>query len=85
MECEVRDATELDRTPIFDNAPFLHLRPGDKLVKAKINTRGKGPPAAEPSRSEYCLLSGGRYFLLRTNCDESKLRLESPDESLLFD
>ncbi len=31
----VRDVTEVNRTPLFDNAPFLHLRKGDKLVKVR--------------------------------------------------
>jgi len=90
---KVRDVTEVNRTPLFDNAPFLHLRKGDKLVKARQDfgdNRGKPvKPVADPDRINYYLLSGGKYYLIWTEEEKGKLLLSPAfyggDNCLLFD
>src|SRR4051794_37216728 len=66
MERRVRDVKEVNRTPLFDNAPFLRLRKGDKLVQAKEVFPAFNKPVAQPDRINYYLFSGGRYFQLWT-------------------
>jgi hypothetical protein len=87
---EVRDVTEVNRTPLFDNAPFLHLRKGDKIVKARrdfSNYRSK--PVSDPDRINYYLLSGGKYYLIWTEEEKGKLLLSQAfyggNNCLLFD
>lgn len=85
LERDVRDATPADRTPLFDNAPFLRLRSGDALVRAREQPHLQGKPSADPERVRYYLHSGGRYLLLSADEEDGKLRLQMPEESLLFD
>lgn len=90
MQRKVRDVVEVKRTPLFDNAPFLHLRKGDKLVKAREDFPGKmGIPLADPDRINYYLFSNGKYFQLWTTEEKGKLLLspafDAADNCLLFD
>jgi hypothetical protein len=90
---KVRDVTEVNPTPLFDNAPFLHLRKGDKLVKARRDFgdyRGKpvSKPVSDPDRIDYYLLSGGNYYLIETEEENGKLLLSpvvGAFNCLLFD
>lgn len=86
----VRDAVEVNRSPLFDNAPFLRLRKGDKLVKAKEDVHGKGGKhSGESERTNYYLFSGERYYLIWTQEKEGKLLLSpsfhGADNCLFFD
>lgn len=87
MQREVREVTEVRRDPLFDNAPFLHLRDGDKLVKAK-EVRREGKPTADPERISYYLFSAGKYYQLWTD-EKATLELSaafySANACLLFD
>ena len=90
MQRNVRDVEEVNRTPLFDNAPFLHLRKGDKLVKAKEDLAAqKGKPPAEPDRVSFYVLSDGKYYERWTEEEDGKLLLSpafySADSCLLFD
>ena len=94
-QSKLRDVTEVNRTPLFDNAPFLHLRKGDKLVKAREdfgdydhNYRGKPVSHPDTNRINYYLLSGGNYYLIETEEEKGKLLLPAyfgADNCLLFD
>jgi hypothetical protein len=87
---KVRDVKELKRTPLFDNAPFLRLRPGDALVEAKEDPEGwmgKGYP--DLNRTDTYLRSGGEYYRLWTTKENDKLLLSPAFHAggycLLFD
>lgn len=88
IERKVRDVVEVKRAPLFDNAPFLKLRKGDKLVKAKREPDHLGKPEPEPD-FEYYLSSGGKFFQLWTQEEDGKLLLSSAfygaSNCLLFD
>jgi hypothetical protein len=81
---EVRDAVEVNRNPIFDNAPFLHLRAGDKLVKAK-EKRAWAKSSAASDRIEFYLLSDDKYYYLGTTEESGKIQLFHAYDCLLFD
>jgi len=71
---KVRDIMEIKREPLFDNAPFLRLRPGDKLVKARRSENlGKVPP--NPGQWDYYLCSGEQYIKLWTTEENGRLML----------
>jgi hypothetical protein len=88
MERKVRDVVEVDRTPLFDNAPFLRLRAGDKLVKAR-EVREEGKPIADPDKIYFYLFSKGKYFQLWVNEEGGKVLLSEAFSTaaygLLFD
>ena len=85
----VRDVVEIKRSPLFDNAPFLRLRLGDKLVRAKEQYAPNSKPVADPDRVGYYLCSNGSYYFLWTEEREGKLLLSTTAYSayacLLFD
>jgi len=85
----VRDVVEVKRSPLFDNAPFLRLRLGDKLVRAKEQFATNDKPVADPDRVGYYLCSNGKYYLLWTEERGGKLLLSNSAYSacacLLFD
>ncbi|MFC5453629.1 hypothetical protein [Prosthecobacter fluviatilis] len=89
MQRRVRDVIEVDRMPLFDNAPFLKLRKGDKLVKAKEEVHQYDKPRPDPDRINYYLFSGGSYYQLWTEEKDGKVLLSAPfyaaDSCLLFD
>jgi hypothetical protein len=90
MQRRVRDAVEVNRAPLFDNAPFLRLRKGEKLVKAKEDWTGRsGKSVAEPDRINYYVFSDGKYYQRWTEEQGDKLLLSSAfhsaDNCLLFD
>jgi len=89
MEEKVRDVVELNRTPLFDNAPFLRLRPGDKLVKAKEVAEWRKSKGEPSDKVWVYLFSKGKYYRLWTDEENGKLLLSPPfcagDSSLLFD
>lgn len=64
MERQVKDVHELNRTPLFENAPFLRLRPGDRLVKAKEKIEPGSMPPANPDEELYFLHANGKYYQL---------------------
>ena len=70
------DVAEVSRDPLFDNAPFLHLRHGDKLVHAKYPSKGF-------SQEAYYLVSQGKYYQIVARVEGGKLLLD--DDWLLRD
>jgi len=89
-ERKVRNVVEVSRTPLFDNAPFLRLRKGDKLVKAQRDFQGKGgKPLADPDRIDFYVLSDGRYYKRWVEKEGDEVLLSSAfhsaDNCLLFD
>lgn len=82
---EPRDIEEVTRIPLFDNAPFLRLREGDKLVKVVIHPSSR--EIGKPDSVGYFLQSGGEYYLLQwvDKEDHGKLLLSKPYYSLMFD
>jgi hypothetical protein len=75
MQRKVYDVVEVNRTPLFENAPFLRLKKGDKLVRAKEDmSDGKGKSAGN-GQAWYYLLSEGKYYQLWTEEEEGKLLL----------
>ena len=90
MERKVRNVVEVNRTPLFDNAPFLRLRKGTKLVKAMEDLGGKGgKPSADPDKVEFYVFSDGKYYRRWTEEKDGQLLLSeafhSADNCLLFD
>jgi hypothetical protein len=87
VEKEVGEPHEITRMPIFDNAPFLCLKPGDVLVKGKRwNDFGKGMEPAFEKRESYFVLSDKKYYWLEWVREENdKLLLTLGDSSLVFD
>jgi hypothetical protein len=86
-EEKVGEPREISQTPIFQNAPFLKLRPGDKLIRAKKwNDRTKGSESHFDKNESYFLQTGGKYYLLQwSNAKDQALNLKSSYLSLLFD
>ena len=87
-ETKVRDVIAVNRTPLFDNAPFLHLRSGDQLVRAKIDADGQAMRFSGAQGSEtyyYFVRSKGKYYRISTYEQGGKLLLGTPERSLLFD
>jgi len=86
MKREVWNVVEVNRTPLFDNAPCLRLRPGDKLVKAMSDLGGKG---GRPPRFHFHVFSEGRYYQIWADEEDGKLLLSaafySAENCLLFD
>jgi hypothetical protein len=62
------NVSEVNHTPLFANVPFVHLRPGDKLVSAVEPS--KGTP-----RQAYCVLSHGKYCEFEAREEHGKLLL----------
>lgn len=88
MQREVRDVSEVRREPLFDNVPFLHLRKGDRLVKAReVEQEGKLSVMAD--HFHHYLQSDGQYYQLWTTEEGGKLLLSDAFHSahacLLFD
>jgi hypothetical protein len=88
MERKVRSVVAVNRTPLFDNAPFLRLRKGTKLVKAMEDLRDKGP-SADPDKVDFYVFSDGKYYQRWTAEEGGQLLLSaasySADNCLLFD
>jgi hypothetical protein len=79
----LRDA---QRTPLFDNLPFLKLRAGDNFVKGR--GWSKVPKHSGFSKEDYYFVfSSGKYYDLLGAWDEGKNRYLAycGDFSLLFD
>ena len=88
IEDKVSDPHIVQRAPIFDNAPFLKLRKGDKLVRAKGWSKGgKGEKPQVNEFESYFLLNGGKYYRLDWGGVQRNKKpvLLSADQSLLFD
>ena len=88
IEEKVGEPNEIKRTPLFDNLPFLKLKTGDKLIKAKRWMRGgKGVKPHFDEDESYFLLSNGKYHPMQSGVKEQgkKLILELGLYSLLFD
>jgi len=81
---KVRDVVEAKRSPLFDNVPFLRLRPGDHLVKARRD-QGFSKPSGDPDRLDYYLCSGGAYYDLSAFEENGRLELDATKYALLFD
>lgn len=60
---------ELNRDPLFDNAPFLRLRRDDKLVYAKHQSKGS-------AQEGYYLVSQGKYYQVVAREKAGKLVLD---------
>jgi len=78
----------ITRTPVFNNAPFLQLKPGSKIIKGKKwMDSSKNPKDYHFEEKEsYFLLTNNKYYFLgwiRENSD--KLFLSYGSYSLLFD
>ena len=83
---KVAEPQKVQRTPLFDNLPFLKLKAGDQLIKARAwRKMSKGRKAAFDAKESYFLLSEEKYYGLETNEWEGKLQLRSDYYSLLFD
>lgn len=89
MQRSVRDVVEVDHRPLFDNAPFLRLRKGDKLVKAKEEEIREGKPRGDLDKVHYYLLSGGKYYQLGAHEEDGRVLLSGAlfgaGNCLLFD
>lgn len=85
---KVGEPREIKRMPVFDNLPFLKLKTGDQLVKARrwMKSRKGSQPRFDENES-YFILSDGQYHSLQWKVKEQgeKLVLESAYLSLLFD
>jgi hypothetical protein len=89
MKRNVRDVVDVNRTPLFDNAPFLRLRKSDKLVRGKEDdSEGMGKPRGE-ARTWYYVLSEEKYYQLWTEEKAGKLLLSpafyAAENCLCFD
>ena len=87
---EFRLLETLNRTPLFDNLPFLKLRTGDQIVRGQVFYQpvGKGIKIkAEPRWSEPLLFlqRGGKRTKLYALEEAGKLQLVSPTEIPYFD
>lgn len=83
---EVGEPQEVTRTPLFDNLPFLQLKPGDKIVKGhRWHDRVKATEPGYYEKVDYFVLSGGQYFYLSDTKLEAKSRLSNTIQVLLFD
>ncbi|MCX6954878.1 MAG: hypothetical protein NTV51_22195 [Verrucomicrobia bacterium] len=82
----LRESEVIDRTPLFINAPFLRLRPGDKLVRFVSGPSGKDFMTGE-TRTGYYLHSSGKNYSIEATEEPGGIRLNSTDASavLLFD
>lgn len=73
----------INRSPLFDNAPFLELRKGDQFVKATYRSdwyKGRAPR----DYSDYYLLSDGKYYQISTYQKKGKHLLYSGQDALHF-
>lgn len=62
---KVDDVQVVDRTPIFDNVPFLSLKKGDRFVRAKMwSENGKGVKPGFSDQYFYFVHAGDQYFLV---------------------
>lgn len=88
LQEKVGEPRVIERTPIFDNAPFLKLKAGDKLVRAKGWSKGgKGDKPQFNEFESYFLLTGGKYYRLDWGGVQRNKKpvLLSAYQSLLFD
>ena len=86
IEEKVGEPREIKRVPLFDNLPFLKLRAGDQLVKAKRWIRGgkDGKPRFDDEES-YFLQTNNKYYFLRPVRENSdKLLLIYGSDSVIF-
>lgn len=75
-EKTVGSPLEVVKMPVFDNAPFLHLKLGDKLVRGRrYIPMMKGDPAAFNDHDSYFLSSGGQFYDVNDFGREMKLKL----------
>lgn len=83
---KVAEPHEVHRTPLFEDLPFLKLKAGDQLIKARRwRDFHKGVKADFEKTESYFLLSGGKYYRLDARERNGKLDLISHNYSLLFD
>ena len=83
---KVTDIKQIDRSPLFNNAPFLRLKKDDTFVKARQwleNGKGVAPDFAK--EYSFFLCSEGQYYLIWTRENDNQLILLSACDCLLFD
>ena len=89
LEGEVRkvtDVTPVERSPLFDNLPFVRLRAGDKFVRAREwSENGKGMKPGFSEDQDNFLFSKGKYFHVWAYEDSGKHKLRSVYDCLSFD
>ncbi|MCJ8328358.1 MAG: hypothetical protein MJH11_00015 [Lentisphaeria bacterium] len=82
---KVDDVRVADRTPLFDNAPFLSLRStGELVLGKKWCTGGKGASPGFSANHSFFLKSRGKFYYLSTHKKDKKLLLSSASDCLLF-
>jgi|GEM_PF-5642999 len=86
LEQKPVDIVEVHRQPLFENAPFLRLRPGDKLVEGRLEHSDSGVPGESAKNCYVC--SGEKYYRLSVEGTPGGPRLsteDAPPYSILFD
>ena len=77
---------EVQRAPLFDNLPFLRLKPGDKLLRGPAwRDRRKAEEAHFEKQDSYFVLHKGHYYELETWQEKGALSLHEVTDSVLFD
>lgn len=85
-EKEVGAPQIVEKTPIFDNAPFLHLKNGDNLVKGRRwNAFHKGVNGHFANYDSYFLSSNGKFYHIGSYGIKPKFNLSDVSYSFFFD
>ncbi len=83
---KVTDVKVINRTPLFDNAPFLKLKKGDKFVKARAwYKNGKGVSPGFSDDYDYYICSQGVYYHVWALLKKDKLILRDIEVCVLLD